>query len=355
MKKIKMVLSIGRQFLELLFTLKPKEKSRTPIKVLAKPAFLGGPATKVSQLTEIMAHRRQHYSSVFCLSAVHTPIFLLRILKLLGAKVVVNQNGVYYPSWFPLGWEEKNAYLRRLNVLSDHTFFQSEFALRSYKQWVGDLPKNYSILHNPVDTRKFLPLEEGALKNNALRVLVFADVSEFTEPLWQCVKGLLHYMEFHPLERVSVEWTLMGRILSGKVFDRHQLGELDKIEKLKIKMVWEPEAHVVPERIREHDVALHLVYNDVCPNKVLECLASGLGVIGLSAGGTVELVGDAGITLNVPQGFGKPAFPAYSELREALSSYFAQKQEYRRRAVLRAQQFDLTLWHEKVRKECLRS
>ncbi len=47
------------------------------------------------------------------------------------------------------------------------------------------------------------------------------------------------------------------------------------------------------------DYQLHIAFIDICPNGVIEGMASGLNVLCSNLGGTPEIVGDNGVILNV--------------------------------------------------------
>jgi glycosyltransferase involved in cell wall biosynthesis len=328
-------LGFAANLVPLFLTLRKRQEHGPYFKVVAAPSFQGGPATKLGQLGPLLAPAWSPYSAVFCFSAVQTPLALLRLLKSRGARIVVNQNGVYYPSWYPRGWERKNRYLAELNALADFSFFQSEFALESYRKFVGEPPAapKRAILHNGVDLKRFQPRATPAAQPT--RVLVFADVSELTRPLWKHVLALQRKLP-------EQAWVFMGRIHDRRVFE--ELG----LNRNGAENYFDWPAARVPEVLRSCDVALHLVYNDVCPNKALECMASGLWVIGLSAGGTAELVGDGGAILAVKHGFDAPDFPSLDALAAELEKFRARARECRERAVARAAKFDLAGWHRAV-------
>lgn len=335
MTKLASALGLLARFLILVVTLRPNTRGDRRFKVLAPPGFLGGPATKFEQARPLLADRWAPYSTVLCFSAVHTPILLLRILKKLGARIIVNQNGVYYPSWFPRGWKRKNRYLSELNALADHSFFQSEFALASYREWVGAPPARRSVLHNGVDLGRFQP-RASVDASTPPRVLVFADVSPLTRLLWEHVLGLQSRVP-------DARWVFMGRVHDRAVFAGLRLAQAAA------ETHFDPASARVRETLRSCDVALHLVYNDVCPNKVLECLASGLWVIGLSAGGTAELVGDAGAILSVRHGYEAPDFPSWDSLASELARFRANARACRASALARAARFSLDDWRRALR------
>jgi deoxyribodipyrimidine photo-lyase len=115
----------------------------------------------------------------------------LHILKWRGARILVNQNGVFYPEWCERvgldDWQLKNQFLKRLNDSADYVFFQSQYALESYRIWVGSENPNYKVLINPVDLSVFRPAKIKLMTKD-LRVLIFLDVNSFTSVFWKEVK-----------------------------------------------------------------------------------------------------------------------------------------------------------------------
>lgn len=344
MTKLKQSIILFLEFLILLITLRPNQKKSVRkgpfFKVLAKPSFLGGPMTKFWQIEPLCAKRFDTYSAVFCFSGVYTPIVFLKILKFFGAKIIVNQNGVYYPAWFKKDWKKKNRYLKNLNDLSDHSFFQSEFAVKSYEKWVGRLPREYSVLHNGVDLKKFKPSEQ---KQNPTKVLFFTDISEFTYPFWKYVLEFRDWLSEQD-ENNELDWVYCGRILNKAVFERLKLGTQRYPAENYFNLSQEKIAEILPSC----GVALHLVYNDVCPNKVLEEMASGVWVIGLSAGGTPELIGNGGKVLEVRQGYENAELPEFKIIKKALDECFKKPEVCKKLALTRAQEFSITNWQKRV-------
>lgn len=333
-KRFTQYLRLVFQLFELLVTLRPAKRGARSCKVFGRPSHAGGPQTKYAQLQRACAGRWETYSTLICLSAVRVPLPALRLFKSLGARVTVNQNGVYYPSWYPAGWEQKNAYLRGLNQLADHTFFQSEFSVDSYRRWVGEPPGNRSILYNAVDREFFHEDREGPKRMVRPRVLVFLDFREINRAAWSYFSGLAN-------EATDLEWVWMGREETSAI-----VSELRAVPSGKrAEWVLSPSAEMVAKTIRSCDVALHFVYNDVCPNKVLECLASGVYVICSSAGGTKELVtGGGGEVLQVKDGYGAPEFPESAIVLASLKR--ATEDAYQKRIEARgaSARFDLGDW-----------
>ncbi len=347
--KLKRAAALAWKSLDLLLTLRPGLTGPRRCKVFGAPSFTGGPMTKFRQLARVCAKKGEPYSTLICLSAVRVPIFVLRVLKFFGARIVVNQNGVYYPSWFGPKYKRANRYLRKLNDSADHVFFQSEFSRESYERWVAPVLPTHSILYNAVDLATYHS-ESRATDPKQARILIFTDVRPLTRGLWKSVLEFLESTHAESQDLRDVTWVLAGQEADQDFFLElsHRLAELRSERELKIETRFDVATADVPALLRSCDAALHLVYNDPCPNKVLECLASGLHVITVSAGGSKELVGDAGQILDVPEGYDYGHYPSTEALSEALKSYFKEPALWRARAIGRAKQFVLESWLEKT-------
>jgi glycosyltransferase involved in cell wall biosynthesis len=86
-----------------------------------------------------------------------TPIRLARAARAKGAALVVNQNGVAYPGSHGAGWQKTNAPMASLLPLAAHVFYQSQFCKDTADRFLGVQPERWEILHNAVDTDRFVP------------------------------------------------------------------------------------------------------------------------------------------------------------------------------------------------------
>ena len=57
----------------------------------------------------------------------------------------------------------------------------------------------------------------------------------------------------------------------------------------------------LPELLCKHDIFLHVKVGDWCPNAVLEAMSCGLPVVCPAWGGTKEIIGVAGISVQGPK------------------------------------------------------
>ncbi len=324
------------QALDLLLTLQAGVRGPRTSKIFGHPDYSGGPMTKYGQLQAACAKRGEPYSTVICLSALKIPLVFLRLLKKFGARITVNQNGVYYPLWCPEGFARENNYLRKLNCLADKSFFQSVFSVESYRKWVGDPPSAHSLLYNAVNRKIFFPDWQRSAESAQLRVLVFLDFRESSRELWLHATSLIL-----GLSLPEVRWVLVGKKEDAELWALLR----QKLAGREVEWHTSPTPGELPGIIRGCDVALHFVFNDVCPNKVLECLASGVFVICSSAGGTKELVEKGGgEVISVKEGYQSREYPTTQEVQESLARFQARSEYFRREAFQASEAFDLGDW-----------
>lgn len=327
-------IALALECADLLITLRPGARGAGTHKVFGRPSYGGGPRTKHNQLAGSGAARGRPYSTLICLSAVRVPLLFLRTLRFLGARIVVNQNGVYYPLWFKGDHEERNAFLAGLNAVASHSFFQSQFSVDSWERWVGPLPGSYSILPNGVDRSFFRPDDQRSTNASKLRCLIFLDFKDSNRALWQYFSALVRKLG-------DEQWILMGRAENQALVREVQV----ELPRAPVEWVLSPGPDELAKTLRSCDISFHFVYNDVCPNKVLECLASGVFVVCSSAGGAKELVRDGGgIVLRVNEGYEVAEYPAIAAVEEALVHARAKGGSMRTEARRASERFDLGAW-----------
>jgi glycosyltransferase involved in cell wall biosynthesis len=269
---------------------------------------------------------------------------LVRLTRKRGAAFVWNQNGVAYRGWYGDGWELVNAPRARLLRDADHVVFQSGFCKLGSDHFYGAPRGGWEILHNPVDTRAFVP-----------------DSSRPTRPLTLLLGG--NQYQRYRLERALEVLALVRReiadarlIVAGALSfaaDGHRetlrmIGQLGLAGAVDLTGTYtQAEA---PELVRRGDILLHTKYNDPCPTIVLEAMACGLPVAYSRSGGTPELVGDdAGIGIDAPLDWEHDHPPGPEQLADAALVLAGDLDARRAAARARALAFDAGSWIERHR------
>ena len=262
-----------------------------------------------------------------------------------------NQNGVAYPGWYGDGWELVNEPRAKLLHEADHVFFQSAFSKASADRFYGEREGSWEVLHNPVDTRRFVPT---AADSRPLTLLLGGNqYQQYRIEAALAATGLVRR------ERPDVRLLIAGALLfAGDAYERtekivRRLGLADAVELL--GPYTQAEA---PALMRRGDVLLHTKYNDPCPTVVLEAMASGLPVVYSASGGTPELVGNhAGIGIDAPLDWERDHPPAPEALAESVLTVSARLADYSAAAREQALRFDREGWidrHHTVFTELIR-
>jgi hypothetical protein len=98
----------------------------------------GGTLVKVRLLQTRYPEARVGFSLVYVLSnAIYLPQPAIEALRGAGVPVVLNQNGVFYPGWYPFDWQAENARMARVHAAADQVFYQSEFCRRCAEKFLG--------------------------------------------------------------------------------------------------------------------------------------------------------------------------------------------------------------------------
>ena len=163
-----------------------------------------------------------------------------------------------------------------VNMLTDHTVFQTEYCKDSFAQHCGITPASSNIINNAVDPNTFFPNSGANSPGETLRL-------------------------------VAVSWSPNRR----KGFDA--LSDVSRLPGVELTFVgnWCPEvdpANVilagvhdstgVSEIMRASHAMVHAAWEEPCSNAIVEAMACGLPVIYRDSGGSREMAGEYGIALS---------------------------------------------------------
>lgn len=327
-------------FFHLILTAKKSKLSKFK---LARPVnSIGGQTTKSHYLNRYCKNWSETFNVLICLSGSPVPLFLLRYLKARGVKILVIQNGVYYPLWFPQDWKIKNAYLKNLNQLSDHTFFQSNFALESYRNFVYSPPCRHSILFNGVDQNIFRPHE--ATNASEFNILLFLDIKRDYQKYWDFFEDFFskNHFEFNIKLNVIGNNTDRLYLREVKCLFENLAVNTEVFDNLSLENI----SIILP---RNHCM-VHIIHNDVCPNKVIEAMSCGVPVIGVNSGGTPEIIGDPNLILNTTLTYEQISLPDSKELYNKLLFIRSDHDKIRRAVISRSKRFNLFDWFKAIEK-----
>ena len=256
---------------------------------------------------------------------------LLDLARRRGAAFAWNQDGAAYPGWYGDGWALVNEPRARLLHEADHVFFQSAFCKLSADRFYGERQGPWEVLHNPVDTRRFVPAERGG---RPLTLLLGGNQYQRYR-----LEVALETLALVRRERPDARLLVAGELSFSPAM---------RVDLPGVELVGSYTQVEAPSLMQSADVLLHTKYNDPCPTVVLEAMASGLPVVYSRSGGTPELVGDdAGIGIDAPLDWEHDHPPAPEALAEAVLVVAAGLSDRSEAARERSLRFDSERWVER--------
>lgn len=197
-------------------------------------------------------------------------------------------------------WDDKQ---KRINKIVDLVIYQSEYSRYVTSEKHAIISGKGYVIYNPVDTDFFSPHGEKLSLSGATRIIF-------------CSNSANPKKGFHEVVTVAKNNPDLTFFVAGNMPELELpenmvlLGYLSKTELSKV--------------LRSCHFFIFFSENESCPNIVLEAMASGLPVIYKDSGGTVEIVGDAGINASV------------ETFRQAFETLWKNYKEFKMKAQIRA-------------------
>lgn len=284
------------------------------------------------------------------------PLWFCEAEKKRGVKIIVNQNGVYYPGWYGNGYLKANEkYLLGHYRLADYIIYQSSFCKESAEVFLGKAHCENSILSNPVDTEVFVPEKERVFRENNPRFLatgIFYNKVKLNR-LKMLIESLKILIKDFPCAQLTIAGFMTGSL-------RRKIDFMIKSYFLQknITILYAYDYAKAPSIYRLGDIYLNTQFNAPCPSAVLEAMSCGLPVVYLDCGGTPELVGDAGVGVKVEKSWTEFRYPNPEEVAVAIKKVIMDYNNYGKRSRERSiKLFDQEIWkreHEKIFEKVLR-
>jgi glycosyltransferase involved in cell wall biosynthesis len=299
-----------------------------------------GGHVKFSTLDEELPNAPRDFNVLY-LGSSSMPLEAMRLVELArrrGAAFVWNQNGVAYRGWYGDGWQLVNEPRARLLHEADHVFFQSSFCKLAADRFYGDRVGPWEVLHNPVDTNRFVPGEPGS---RPLTLLLGGN--QYQRYRLETALGALAFVR---RERRDTRLLVAGALSFSPDAGAETVALLRRLGlEGSVDLLGPYTQAQAPELTRRADLLLHTKYNDPCPTVVLEAMACGLPVVYSSSGGTPELVGEgAGLGVAAPLDWDVDHPPAAEQLAEAVLLVAERLAEYSEAARERSLRFDRRRW-----------
>lgn len=242
-------------------------------------------------------------NSKFLFVISNTSPYILSLAKLLGKKIVVRVDGFSYMKRYLHRkegvYDSRKMSLKRLKInyqmavtqyYADLVIFQSDFSRKMSAKHIYPYTKDNVLIYNGVDEEHFRCTKN--YESPKISVLGnFRDVD-------------LMDLYLQAFRRVSEKYPDSELLIIGNQNSEVQsitsnfLSSFGVSEKLNIKNIGSVTYEELPNYLAKANIGWHFTLWDWCPNSVLEQLASGNPIIYAQAGGTVELVGDAGKSID---------------------------------------------------------
>ena len=261
---------------------------------------------------------------------------LIALARRRRAAVVLNQNGVAYPAWAGERTAALNAPLAEALQAAGHVLYQSAFCKEAADRFIGQPSGAWEVLHNPVDTTAFTP---AAATPAGGPVLLTAGKPGYR------LEAALRTVELLADDQPGVRLIVAGE-LGGK--DAALVRELGL--EARVDLLGRYAQRDAPLVFSRAHLLLHPKVNDPCPNVVLEAMACGLPVVHSASGGTLELVGDAGVAVPSSATWEQDVPPGPLAMADGVRAVLERLDDYRELARARAvERFDLAPWIERHR------
>jgi glycosyltransferase involved in cell wall biosynthesis len=307
----------------------------------------GGPRVKLTRLVNRFPQHTRDFNLVYCLS--NFPYLNQKTLTKIRSRripIVLNQNGVYFPSWYGTGWEKQNYPNAVIYQNSDYVFWQSQFARESSREFLTQDDPPGEVLFNAVDLTIFSPSAEKFF--GPFSFLVAGNFNRHSIPqIEPALEALSIIIKVHPVRVVIAGLDNESMRLVKEISLKLRVSEM-------VEILGPYSNSFAPELMRNANCYIALKYMDTCPNLVIEAMASGLPIIYSATGGTKELLDvECGVGLQVPESwYDGPFYPDVDAVANAmlrvmdLASQMGQKSRERAESL-----FDIQKWyarHEKV-------
>ncbi len=328
-------------FLKIIFN---KKHSKNNLRIFyggSKSGNIGGPLVKVQKLKSQFPEHTNGFNLVYLLS--NNPYLTktsLNLLKKRKIPIILNQNGVFYKSWFKGNYLARNESMSHGYHLADYVFWQSKFCKETSDKFLGKRRGDGEILYNSVDTSLFTPqYKEEKLFTFLITGNINKENSYRIISVFKAIKKLCKSYK-------NIRLLIAGNI-ENKTFLEFKSNEMKISDK--INFIGRFNQFDAPKIYKLADAYITMTYKDNCPTAVLEAMSCGLPIIYSASGGIPELVdNNSGIGLKVESSWSELKTPKTSIIVEGMQYIIENKKSMSESARLRAvENFDIKFWEER--------
>ena len=273
---------------------------------------IGGPYFKIKKLQKFFPENQRKFNLVYALSnSPKLTASSLNILKKRKIPLILNQNGVFYPSWYSGNWQNQNLLISKIYHSADYVFWQSDFCRKSADRFLGKRFGKGEVLYNAIDTKKFYPVKKRS--DNIFRFLISGNINkESNYRIYSVIKAFKDIVKINK----NIHLYVAGVIEDFDYFNY----ELERLNIRKFITFLGPYSQKdAPKIYQKVDAYITMSFQDNCPSAVIEAMSCGLPILYSSSGGIPELVGkDSGVGLKVSEDWEKIIVPKKEEIYEGI-------------------------------------
>ena len=305
----------------------------------AETRNIGGPYLKIEKLQKYFPENKRKFNLVYALS--NSPKLTYRSINILKKRkipLILNQNGVFYPSWYGGNWKSQNLLMSKVYHCADYVFWQSNFCKKAADRFLGERIGGGEVLYNSIDTKKFYPLKKSY--DHIFRFLITGNIRKKNNyRVYSVIEAFKEIVK----ENKNVHLYIAGFIEDFDFF----VGELDKLNiKRFVTFLGQYSQNEAPKIYQKADAYITMSFQDNCPSAVIEAMSCGLPILYSSSGGIPELVGkNSGIGLEVSEDWEKINVPQKQQIYMGLLEIMEKRNDMsgfaRERAV---KLFDIDSW-----------
>lgn len=340
LQKIHRVRSIA---LEHLSNVLPLPENKIRVHHGADPWAIGGPSVKLQRMQKYFPDHPVRFNIIYTVSAKVSPRVCLEAKKR-GVKIVQHINSIYNAIYRP-NYEEMNRPFKEIYKMADHVVFGSRHAKESSEKFFGKCAASSSIIYNSIDMSHFTFQKRP---ENRFHVMVIGHYIRHR------IEPLIRAMPYLTKKVPNAKLIIAGPLRPGKgIFDCSKESFERLARELKVDNI-----EYIPRFTQEEapsiyalgDIMVHIMHMDWTPNTVIESMACGLPVLHSGNGGVPEIVGDGGLSLDMPQDWEKIHSPEPQILAEKIIELYEMRKEKAELArELAVRRYDLNTWTHRHR------
>ena len=213
--------------------------------------------------------------------------------------IIFNQNGWFYPAWYEGNWKKRNNLIVEVHKLSKKVIYQSNFCKNASIQLNKYYKNSNLIAYNPPLIEKKYKIRKSKTFNILLTGIFGNDSKHILMPILKAIS----YMDKKKLGSFPFKLNIYGVIKNDMKSSDWFKDYSNLYRKLndskKVYFHGKYNHKTIHQILINTDLAIHIKYKDPCPNAVVEKLQYGIPHIYSNSGGTPELIGNAGYSLNV--------------------------------------------------------